>query len=150
MPIQAISIFTCDISPLSCLYSYWPVGEWSMSCRYWASLNLLYNWRRVPSICTMVTIFLARTFVRKSIHGCQELNSGAFRVKGTDHSVLSFTHNSLVPTPLLCTRTNSTVNHTTHGHFLSLSARWLALLHCTTFTLNDCKQTGFDPGLSSM
>ena len=72
-------------------------------------------------------------------------NSGAFRVKGTDHSVLSFTHYSLLPTPLLCTNTNSMVNHNTHSHFLLLGARWLALRHCTTFTLNDCKQTDSIP-----
>jgi len=68
-------------------------------------------------------------------------NSGAFRVKGTDHSVLSFTHYSLLPTPLLCTNTKSMVNHNTHSHFLSLAA----LRHCTTFTLNDCKQTDSIP-----
>jgi len=33
------------------------------------------------------------------------------------------------------------VNHTTHSHFLALAARWLALLHCTSFTLNGFKQT---------
>ena len=56
-PIPAISIFTCDISPLSCLYSDCPVVEWSTFWKHCNSGKLMYTWRRGPSICTMFTAF---------------------------------------------------------------------------------------------
>jgi hypothetical protein len=66
----------------------------------------------------------------------------ALKVKGTDQRVLSFTHIYFVPIPLLCTHKHQQYgNHTIRTNCLSLAARRLALLHCTTISLNDCKQT---------
>ena len=57
LPIPAIIISTCDIYPLSCLYSNLPLVEWSTSCKHWISANVMYTWRPGPSTCTIFIAF---------------------------------------------------------------------------------------------